>query len=50
MFCPGFLSWLAHFRQADRAGSSGDAVPQTVSLKPDGGALVGGDSGAERLA
>ena len=31
---PGFLSWLAHFRQADRVGlSSGDGGPQTISFK-----------------
>jgi hypothetical protein len=30
--------------------SSGHGEPQTISLKPDGGALVGGDWGAERLA
>jgi hypothetical protein len=50
MFPPGVPELVAHIRQANRAGvSSGDGVPQTVSLKPDGGGLVGG-WGAERLA
>ena len=56
MLAPGVPEQLAHFRQANRAVvSSGEVpkrylgVPQTVSLKPDGGGLVGG-WGAERLA
>ena len=33
---------VAHFRQTNRVVvSSGDGAPQTVSLKPDGGALSG---------